>query len=129
VIDIDRECLKFTYEIVSRLRERGEVGKEVLRYSRRAGTMILSNGLPATLAFAYSRNKEAWREVGDSVIRWLCKRNLLKNVLVDEDKVDHVKVFGELSTMNDWRILIAEREAVRILGWLSRLCEGEFGGK
>jgi len=127
--DVDRKCLKFVYEVINRFRERREFGKEVLRYSRRASNIVLSDGLSATLAFVYSRNKEAWNAIGDSIIKWLHMRGLLENVLIDEDKVDPIRAFGELSTMDDWKMLIAEMEATRILGWLSKLCEGEFGGE
>jgi CRISPR type III-B/RAMP module-associated protein Cmr5 len=127
MIDVDRKCLKFAWEIVSTLLEKRELGSEVLRCSRRAGSMVFSDGLPATLAFAYSRKREAWREVGDSVVKWLNKRGLLRHVLADGDKVERVRVFRELSEMEGWKLLMAEKEAVRFLGWLARLCEGEFG--
>jgi CRISPR/Cas system CMR-associated protein Cmr5 small subunit len=127
MIDVDKKCLKFAWEIVGRLLGRRELGNEVLRHSRRAGSMVFSDGLPATLAFAYSRGREAWREVGDSVVKWLNKRGLLRHVLADRDKLERVRVFRELSEMEGWKLLMAEREAVRFLGWLARLCEGEFG--
>lgn len=128
MINVDRECLKFAWKIVSKLLENRELGSEVLRCSRRAGSMVFSDGLPVTLAFTYSRERKAWEEVGDSVVKWLNKRGLLKHVLTGEDKVDRMKVFAELSEMEGWRIFIAEKEAVRFLSWLARLCEGEFGG-
>lgn len=129
MIDIDRECLKFVWKTISRFMERRELGKEVLRYSRRAGSMVYSDGLPAILAFAYSRGKEAWREVGDGVVKWLTKRGLLEHAVNKGGKVDRMKVFVELSKMESWKIPLAEKEAVRFLGWLARLCEGEFGGE
>ena len=128
MIDVERECLKFAWEIISGFTDRREYGRSVLRYSRRAGTMILSDGLPATLAFAYSKAKreEAWKEVSDCIVRWLYKRGLIKHKF-SMGKEASLEVFKELSDMENWKILMAEKEATRVLNWLAKLCEGEFG--
>lgn len=125
--NVDRECLKFAWETISIFLERRGHGRDVLRYSRRAGSMIFSDGLLATLAFAYSKasGEEAWMEVVNGVVKWLNKRGLLKHVLTD--KVNYTKVFKELSEMEEWQITLTEKEAVRFLSLLARLCEGEFG--
>jgi len=128
MIDVERECLKFAWEIISGFTDRREYGRSVLRYSRRAGTMIFSDGLPATLAFAYSkaRREEAWKEVSGCIVKWLYKRGLIKHAFTTGEEVS-LEIFKELSEMEDWKILMAEKEAVRVLNWLARLCEGEFG--
>jgi len=130
MIDVEKECLKFIWEVISGFTDRRKYGRSVLRYSRRASTMILSEGLPATLAFAYSKAKreEAWKEVSDCIVRWLYRRGLIKHTFSMEKEAS-LEVFKELSEMEDWKILMAEKEATRVLNWLAKLCEGKFGEK
>lgn len=119
---LDRECLGFAWEIVDELKGDKELGKSVLRYSRRAGGMLLSDGLPATLAFAYSKSDDGWRKICEAIVKWLNKRDLLS-------QQDPLNVLKELSEMEEWKVSIVDRDAMRLLGWLCRLCEGRFGGE
>lgn len=94
-------------------------------------TLILSNGLIATLTFLLSKGKNEHFECLEQIREWVVKQDLkinndLKNRLESKDKVEFIEKLAYL-TSREYKFLT--KEIINMSLWLKRFADGMIEDK
>jgi len=95
---------KFALEKVkSVVADKGNFKKNYRSYARKFPTLVLTNGLAATVAFAVDKSKseKAWKEIYKNISEWLKKDNL-EEYVCSLDSDEYRVVTNEVLALFTW---------------------------
>jgi len=97
-----------------------ETAKKYRSYVRRTPSMILSNGLGATLAFINSKKEKSWKKLYDQIKDYLCSKHTIRIVPLDKSK----DLVEQVISCNSQRYRYLTEETLAFLNWLKKFAEG-----
>lgn len=123
--NINQARAKFTYQEVKKVndwaKEDAEKKKEFKSHVKDIPMMIKTNGLAATYAFVFSKQKKDNKD-------YKAIMDITKSWLVDEQKLfklENNKGFHEtLMSLDQYQYRMAAREIIALFTWLKRYADG-----
>lgn len=111
---------KFAFEAVISVKENGKISektkKEFKSYCRKFPSLVLTNGLAASIAFAKEKGK-AYDYIYDTIANWL-KKNKSKTELLEY-----------VCSLNSDEYQVVTKEVLALFEWLRRFASGLIEGE
>jgi CRISPR-associated protein Cmr5 len=114
--EIESGRAKFALDEVKRVNGMDDAGikKNYKSYAKKYPSLVLSNGLAATVAFALDKGG-AWGVLNDNVSGWLNKRKLLPQ---------NAELAEYICSLNSDEYRVITNEVLSLFEWLRRFASG-----
>jgi len=135
VVNQDREKAIFALESVEQFIETHniEYQKKYRAYLRTIPSMILTNGLGATITFIFSKNsEEVYNQLGSNIYDWLNKNTYTSMINLEhkrEPKEKLEELMKKIILLNSTEYRAITNEILALFAWLKRFAEGKIEGE
>jgi len=121
--EIESGRAEFALNAVKRIKDT-ENNKKYKSYAKKFPSLVLSNGLAATIAFALDKSNtkggKAWGIINEDVTKWLKK----KGYLPSDDKLEDY-----ICSLDSDEYRIVTNEVLALFEWIRRFASGLIEGE
>lgn len=113
------------FKFVSEVAKKNDIKDDYRAHIKNFPMMIKTNGLGATLAFAYSKKTSDYIVILEQISEWLSEKGYIESKI----KKDYTKMIEDIISKNSSDYRATTIEVMSLLSWLKRFSTGMIEAK